>query len=143
MNPPILNQITLIGVGLIGGSFVLDLKRLGLVRHVTGIDVNESNLERALERKVIDSAAVGIQAEHIAAVDLVLIATPVSTLGNICRTIAPFLQTDTVVRDVGSTKQSSLAAFAEHLPQHLPQCVAAHQIDGSDRSGALAAQFGR
>ncbi|MFC2307240.1 MAG: prephenate dehydrogenase/arogenate dehydrogenase family protein, partial [Neisseria elongata] len=35
MNPPILNQITLIGVGLIGGSFVLDLKRLGLVRHVT------------------------------------------------------------------------------------------------------------
>ena len=90
MNPPILNQITLIGVGLIGGSFVLDLKRLGLVRHVTGIDVNKSNLERALERKVIDSAAVGIRAEHIAAADLVLIATPVSTLGNICRTIAPF-----------------------------------------------------
>ena len=116
MNPPILNQITLIGVGLIGGSFVLDLKRLGLVRHVTGIDVNESNLERALERKVIDSAAVGIRAEHIAAADLVLIATPVSTLGDICRTISPFLQPDTVVSDVGSTKQSALAAFAEHLP---------------------------
>ena len=142
MNPPILNQITLIGVGLIGGSFVLDLKRLGLVRHVTGIDVNESNLERALERKVIDSAAVGIRAEHIAEADLVLIATPVSTLGDICRTIAPLLRPDTVVSDVGSTKQSALAAFAEHLPQHLPQCVAAHPIAGSDRSGALAAQFG-
>ena len=142
MNPPILNQITLIGVGLIGGSFVLDLKRLGLVRHVIGIDVNESNLERALERKVIDSATVGIQAEHIAAADLVLIATPVSTLGDICRTIAPFLQPDTVVSDVGSTKQSALAACAQHLPQHLPQCVAAHPIAGSDRSGALAAQFG-
>ena len=142
MNPPILNQITLIGVGLIGGSFVLDLKRLGLVRHVTGIDVNESNLERALERKVIDSAAVGIQAEHIAEADLVLIATPVSTLGDICRTIAPLLRPDTVVSDVGSTKQSALAAFARHLPQHLPQCVAAHPIAGSDRSGALAAQFG-
>lgn len=142
MNPPILNQITLIGVGLIGGSFVLDLKRLGLVRHVTGIDVNESNLERALERKVIDSAAVGIRAEHIAAADLVLIATPVSTLGNICHTIAPFLRPDTVVSDVGSTKQSALAAFTQHLPQHLPQCVAAHPIAGSDRSGALAAQFG-
>ena len=142
MNPPILNQITLIGVGLIGGSFVLDLKRLGLVRHVTGIDVNESNLERALERKVIDSAAVGIQAEHIAEADLVLIATPVSTLSDICRTIAPFLRPDTVVSDVGSTKQSALAAFTQHLPQHLPQCVAAHPIAGSDRSGALAAQFG-
>ena len=142
MNPSILNQITLIGVGLIGGSFVLDLKRLGLVRHVTGIDVNESNLERALERKVIDSAAVGIRAEHIAEADLVLIATPVSTLGNICHTIAPFLRPDTVVSDVGSTKQSALAAFTQHLPQHLPQCVAAHPIAGSDRSGALAAQFG-
>ena len=142
MNPPILNQITLIGVGLIGGSFVLDLKRLGLVRHVVGIDVNKNNLERALERKVIDSAAVGIQAEHIAAADLVLIATPVSTLGDICRTIAPFLRPDTVVSDVGSTKQSALAAFTQHLPQHLPQCVAAHPIAGSDRSGALAAQFG-
>jgi len=142
MNPPILNQITLIGVGLIGGSFILDLKRLGLVRHVTGIDVNESNLERALERKVIDSAAVGIRAEHIAEADLVLIATPVSTLGDICRTIAPFLRPDTVVSDVGSTKQTALAAFAQHLPQHLPQCVAAHPIAGSDRSGALAARFG-
>ena len=71
-----------------------------------------------------------------------LIATPVSTLGDICRTISPFLQPDTVVSDVGSTKQSALAAFAEHLPQHLPQCVAAHPIAGSDRSGALAAQFG-
>ena len=142
MNPPILDQITLIGVGLIGGSFVLDLKRLGLVRYVTGIDVNESNLERALERKVIDSAAVGIRAEHIAAADLVLIATPVSTLSDICRTIAPFLRPDTVVSDVGSTKQSALAAFTQHLPQHLPQCVAAHPIAGSDRSGALAAQFG-
>ena len=43
---------------------------------------------------------------------------------------------------MGSTKQSALAAFAQHLPQHYPRCVAGHPIAGSDRSGALAARFG-
>ena len=53
---PALKQITLIGVGLIGGSFVLDLKRQGLVEKVVGIDLDADNLARALERKVIDEA---------------------------------------------------------------------------------------
>ena len=71
-----------------------------------------------------------------------LIATPVAALAAVCRAAAPLLRPDAIVSDVGSTKQSALAAFAEHLPQHLPRCVAAHPIAGSDRHGALAAQFG-
>lgn len=137
-----LKQITLIGVGLIGGSFVLDLKRLGLVEKVVGIDLNRENLERALERRVIDEAFAEINAESIGGAELVLIATPVSTLPTICRTLAPFLHEHTLVSDVGSTKQSAIAAFARYLPQHLPRCIAAHPIAGSDRHGALAAQFG-
>ena len=139
---PPLKHITLIGVGLIGGSFVLDLKRLGLVEKVVGIDLNRENLDRALERKVIDEAFTEIGAESIGGADLVLIATPVSTLPAICQAIRPFLSAQTLVSDVGSTKQSALAAFAEHLPEHLPNCIAAHPIAGSDRHGALAAQFG-
>ena len=139
---PPLKHITLIGVGLIGGSFVLDLKRLGLVEKVVGIDLNRENLDRALERKVIDEAFTEIGAESIGGADLVLIATPVSTLPSICQAIRPFLSAQTLVSDVGSTKQSALAAFAEHLPEHLPNCIAAHPIAGSDRHGALAAQFG-
>lgn len=137
-----LNRLSLIGVGLIGGSFALDLKKLGLVRHVAGIDTDAENLARALERKVIDSAHAEINAESIEGADLVLVATPVATLPAVCRAAAPFLSPDAVVSDVGSTKQSALAAFSECLPQHLPRCVAAHPIAGSDRSGATAAQFG-
>lgn len=137
-----LKQITLIGVGLIGGSFVLDLKRQGLVEKIVGIDLNAENLARALERKVIDEAHERICGESVAGADWVLIATPVATLPAICRALAPVLSPDTIVSDVGSTKLSALAAFREYLPQHFPQCVASHPIAGSDRHGALAAQFG-
>lgn len=137
-----IDTLALIGVGLIGGSFALDLKRLGAVKHVDGIDVNADNLDRALERKVIDRAFTGISAESIGGADLVLIATPVAALPSVCTQIAPHLSAHSIISDVGSTKQSALEAFRRHLPQRLPNCVAAHPIAGSDRHGALAAQFG-
>lgn len=141
-SPAPLPHIALIGVGLIGGSFMLDLKRQQLAGKVTGIDLNCENLERALERKVIDEAYETVCADSIGGADLVVIATPVATLPAICRAIRPFLKPDALVTDVGSTKQSAVAAFREHLAGHLPRCIAAHPIAGSDRSGALAAQFG-
>lgn len=139
---PPLHRIVLIGVGLIGGSFVLDLQKKGLVHEVAGVDPDADNLSRALERGVIHSAHTGLSPELLHRTDLVLIASPVSTLSGICARLAPLLETHTLVSDVGSTKQSALAAFAQHLPQHLPRCVAAHPIAGSDRHGALAARFG-
>ena len=137
-----LNQITLIGVGLIGGSFVLDLKRHRLAHTIIGIDTSPTNLDRALERRVIDRASSQITPVAIQSSDLVLIATPVASLPAICQALAPLLSPHTIISDVGSTKQATLAAFAQHLPQHYPHCVASHPIAGSDRSGALAAQFG-
>lgn len=138
----VVDKITLIGVGLIGGSFVLDLKRQGLVRHVHGVDVDSENLDRALERRVIDSACTSITVEHIAESELVVIATPVATLPHICQSLRPMLSEKTIVCDVGSTKQSAWQAFEAYLPEHLPYCVATHPIAGSDRHGATAAQFG-
>lgn len=137
-----LQNITLIGVGLIGGSFVLDLKRRGLVRHVTGIDTDKNNLDRALERKVIDSASLQITRDAVADADLVLVATPVATIPDILDALRPVLSAHTWVSDVGSTKVSVIEAFRRHLPDHLHRCIAAHPIAGSDRSGAQAAQFG-
>lgn len=137
-----LKHIVLIGVGLIGGSFVLDLKRLGLVDTVTGIDLDRDNLDRALERRVIDRAYTQIDALSMHEADLAVIATPVSTFSDICRAVRPYLNAHTVVTDVGSTKQSAVQAFRSVLPEHLSRCIAAHPIAGSDRSGALSAQFG-
>lgn len=137
-----LNKLVLIGVGLIGGSFALDLKRLGRVAQVAGVDVDGDNLQRALERGVIDQAHHAIDAAALNGADMVLIATPVAALPAVCRALQPLLPPDALVSDVGSTKRSALAAFQTHLPQHFSRCVAAHPIAGSDRSGALAAQFG-
>lgn len=139
--PPV-RRLALIGVGLIGGSFALDLKRLGLARHVAGIDTDPANLERALSDGLIDSAHTQIDAQSISGADFVLIATPVAALPSVCRALAPQLAPDAVVCDTGSTKQSALAAFAAHLPQHLPHCVAAHPVAGSERHGAAAARHG-
>ncbi|MDO4432987.1 MAG: prephenate dehydrogenase/arogenate dehydrogenase family protein [Alysiella sp.] len=139
---PLLHKITLIGVGLIGGSFVLDAKRHQLTQRVCGIDLDTNNLKRALERRVIDDARTEICASALSDADLVVIATPVATLPEICRQISPLLPENTIISDVGSTKQSTIAAFRQHLPHHFSRCVAAHPIAGSDRSGATAAQFG-
>lgn len=83
INNIMLKKVVLIGVGLIGGSFVLDLKQHQLVQHVFGIDLNAENLERALERRVIDQAHTTIHQEIIQEADLILIATPVATLPKI------------------------------------------------------------
>lgn len=139
---PILNHIALIGVGLIGGSFVLDLKRQGLVRTVTGIDTDRDNLQRALERGVIDRASVAIDADSIGGADLVLIATPVATVPTILTALRPVLPEHTWISDVGSTKISVIEAFRFCLPDRLHRCIAAHPIAGSDKSGADSAQYG-
>lgn len=139
---PILNHIALIGVGLIGGSFVLDLKRQGLVRTVTGIDTDRDNLERALERGVIDRASAVIDADSIGGADLVLIATPVATVPAILTALRPVLPEHTWISDVGSTKISVIEAFRCCLPDSIHRCIAAHPIAGSDKSGADAAQYG-
>lgn len=137
-----INQLTLIGVGLIGGSFALDLKQRGLVNTVVGVDVNAQNLRDALALGVIDHAHTEINAASVGAADLVLIATPVSTLPEICAALTAHLSPRTIISDVGSTKQSALNAFRTHLPQHFAYCVAAHPIAGSEKSGAVAAHTG-
>lgn len=139
---PILNHIALIGVGLIGGSFVLDLKRQGLVRTVTGIDTDRDNLERALERGVIDRASAVINADSIGGADLVLIATPVASVPAVLTALRPVLPEHTWISDVGSTKISVIEAFRRCLPDRLHRCIAAHPIAGSDKSGADSAQYG-
>ncbi|HFC6369774.1 prephenate dehydrogenase [Neisseria lactamica] len=139
---PILNHIALIGVGLIGGSFVLDLKRQGLVRTVTGIDTDRDNLQRALERGVIDRASAVINADSIGGADLVLIATPVASVPAVLTALRPVFPEHTWISDVGSTKISVIEAFRFCLPDSIHRCIAAHPIAGSDKSGADAAQYG-
>lgn len=133
-------QVVLIGVGLIGGSLILDLKRQQLIGSVHGIDLDADNLQRALERKVVDTASTIIN-DAVTQADLVILATPVGTIAGITQALQPYLQAACILIDVGSTKQTTIQAIAKHLPEHYPHFVATHPIAGSDRHGAMAAQF--
>ena len=99
-------QVVLIGVGLIGGSLILDLKRQQLIGAVHGIDLDADNLQRALERKVVDTASTEIN-DIVAQADLVILATPVGTIAGITQALQPYLQAACIIIDVGSTKQTT------------------------------------
>lgn len=136
-----INKLVVIGVGLIGGSFALALKRAGLVGEVVGVGRSAENLQRALQLKVIDTACQDAEQAVIGA-DYVFIATPVGQMAEVMQAIAPNLSATAIITDGGSTKRDVVELYRRHLAAHLPRCVPAHPIAGSDLSGAAAARYG-
>ncbi len=133
--------LVVVGVGLIGGSFALSLKRAGLVGHVIGVGRTRDNLLRALELGVVDEISQDLAAVAPRA-DVVLLASPVGQMGRLMQSMAGKLPAHAIVTDAGSTKSDVAALFRQFLPDHLPRCVPAHPIAGSELSGAAAAQYG-
>src|SRR4051812_3121997 len=97
-----IGTLAIIGVGLIGGSFSLALKKAGLVRRVIGVGRSRENLDTALSLGVIDEATSD-PAAAAAEADVVLLATPVGQFPEVMSHIAPVLREQTVVTDGGST----------------------------------------
>jgi len=135
---PRINKLVVIGVGLIGGSFALALKKARMVRQVVGVGRSRKNLKDALRLGVIDKAETDA-AHAVAGADLVLVGAPVGQMPGIFARIAPFLSAHTVVTDAGSTKQDVINAARKHLGSHFPMFVPAHPIAGTEHSGAAAA----
>lgn len=133
-----INKLVVIGVGLIGGSFALALKKARIVRQVVGVGRSRKNLQLALRRGVIDKAETDA-ARAVADADLVLVGAPVGQMPAIFARIAPALPAHAVVTDAGSTKQDVIAAARRHLGAHFAQFVPAHPIAGTEMSGAGAA----
>lgn len=135
---PRIGKLVVIGVGLIGGSFALALKKARMVRQVVGVGRSRKNLKDALRLGVIDKAETDA-AHAVADADLVLVGAPVGQMPGIFARIAPALSPHTVVTDAGSTKQDVIAAARKHLGAHFPMFVPAHPIAGTEHSGAAAA----
>jgi prephenate dehydrogenase len=135
---PKIGKLVVIGVGLIGGSFALALKRARAVKLVVGVGRTRRNLADALELGIIDEATqdAGLAVQDA---DLVLLATPVGQMPALMRSIAPRLAPHTVVTDAGSTKSDVIAHARKHLAGRLARFVPAHPIAGTERSGAAAA----
>lgn len=135
---PLIGKLVVCGVGLIGGSFALALRRAGAVGEVSGVGRSRAALERARELGVIDRIAEN-WADALAGADLVLLAAPVGQMDAIMTAMAPHLQPGTVVSDAGSTKGDVVAAARARLGAQLAQVVPAHPIAGAEKSGVDAA----
>ena len=127
------------GVGLIGGSVALSLKKAGFVTHITGVGRSEKSLQEALRLGVIDAADTNIN-KALNDADLVLIAAPVAQTASILRSIKPHLNSKTVITDAGSTKGDVLACAREILGEQFDQFVGGHPIAGAEKSGVAAAK---
>lgn len=132
------NKIVIFGVGLIGGSFALALKKAGAVRHVVGMGRSGASLERAKTLGIIDEIGASVP-QALSDADLVLIAAPVAQTEAILASIKPHLEEGTVVTDAGSTKTDVVASARAALGEKLAQFVPAHPIAGRESNGPEAA----
>lgn len=136
--PYIFKRIAIFGVGLIGGSFALALKKAGAVQQVVGVGRSLASLQRAQELGIIDQIATSVEVA-VRGADLILIAAPVAQTAAILTAIQPYLQAGTVVTDAGSTKADVVAAAQRIMGEKLAQFVPAHPIAGRELNGPEAA----
>jgi prephenate dehydrogenase len=138
MNETHFNKVVVFGVGLIGGSFSLALRKAGAVGEVVGFGRSSATLEEAKRLGILDRIGNDVDKE-VCDADIVLLATPVAQMTEILARIAPYLGAGTLVTDGGSTKSDVVAAARATLGGKLAQFIPAHPIAGAEKSGAAAA----
>ena len=130
-------NIAIIGLGLMGGSFALDVKSVISNSIIYGIDSSDLNLSNALELGLIDQA---ISYDDLFKMDLVLIAVPVSHSLIIIPMVLDKINDDALVFDVGSTKETICEVLKNHPKRS--NFLAAHPMAGTEFSGPKAAHKG-
>ncbi len=136
-----LGKLVIFGVGLIGGSLALALKRRKAAARIVGVGRSRANLLAARRLGMIDEIATD-PALAVQDADLVLLAVPLGQTAAVLAQIAPHLAMKTVVTDAGSTKRDVIAHAREFLGAAFARFVPAHPIAGTEKSGARAAFAG-
>ncbi|MEM9931548.1 MAG: prephenate dehydrogenase [Bacteroidota bacterium] len=127
--------VTIVGIGLIGGSLGITLKENGFATRVIGVDAKPENLHKATRRRLIDDEMS--LAEGVSVADVVILATPVDAMKKLLPEILDRLSDKQTVVDVGSTKELLLEAVDEH--PNRARFVACHPMAGTEFSGPEAA----
>jgi prephenate dehydrogenase len=131
------NRVTIIGVGLIGGSLARVLKEKCLAAEIIGTGRSRETLELALRLGVIDSLGKGA-AHAVEKADLVVLASPVGAFENVVREIAAHLKKGAVLTDVGSVKGELVRKIEALLPEGV-HYVPGHPIAGKEKFGVAEA----
>jgi prephenate dehydrogenase len=128
-------KIAIIGLGLIGGSLAKEFRVQG--HQVFGIDTNGNHAKQALDLALVEKM---ISLAEIKTMDVVVLAIPVDILPQVTLTVLDIIANNTLVFDVGSTKEAVCKAIANHSKR--ANFVAVHPIAGTEFSGPKAAHLG-
>ncbi|WP_276484594.1 prephenate dehydrogenase [Paraflavitalea pollutisoli] len=129
------NTVTIVGVGLISGSFSIALKQKGLAKKVIGVSRTEASAQKALELGLIDEALP--LEEAVKQSDLIYVAIPVDATIPVMRQVMDLVTDQQIVADAGSTKNALCAALSDHPMRS--RFVATHPMWGTEYSGPEAA----
>lgn len=131
-------RATIVGLGLIGGSFALSLRKSGLATELIGVDWNPDHAAQAVALGLVDNILNSDEA--LSTADLVVLAIPVNSLHTFLPHVLDVIKDDAVVIDAGSTKSSICKVVTNHPKRK--QFVAAHPIAGTENYGPTAAFHG-
>ena len=131
-------KLTVIGLGLIGGSMAIDLRKAGFAHEITGVDANPDNAQEALRLGIIDR--IDTLENAVTKADMVIIAIPVDKVLQTLTRVLDLISDQTTVIDVGSTKKLIAQAVENHPKRR--NYVAAHPMSGTENSGPTAALEG-
>jgi len=129
-------QVTIIGVGLIGGSLGLAIKHQKIAKHVVGYGRRRDALDEAVSIHAIDRYSLTLS-DAVKDADLVVLATPVGTFENLTHLMIPHLKKGAIVTDVGSVKGDLVETLSSLMPRHR-YFVGGHPIAGREKSGVMA-----
>lgn len=131
-------KITIIGLGLIGGSLAKDLRKTKFATEITGVDSNEANANKAIELGLVDR--IENLDRGIAGKDIIIVAIPVDNELELLPYILDNINSNTTVTDMGSTKKTITDLIKGHPKRK--QFVPAHPMSGTEDSGPAAALEG-
>ena len=131
-------KTTIIGLGLIGGSIAIDLRKSGLATSLTGVEVNKDHAQKALELGLVDQI-LSLE-DAVKDADLIITAIPVNYIRTVLLKVLDIVGDKTIIVDTGSTKSSICNAVSGHSKRE--QFVAAHPLAGTENSGPEAAFSG-
>ncbi|MDO8885299.1 prephenate dehydrogenase [Candidatus Oleimmundimicrobium sp.] len=130
-------QVSIIGVGLIGGSLGLAIKNLPNSPKVVGVTRRQDTIDKAKKIGAIDEGTLSME-EGVKGSDIIFVATPVGVVVDIVKKILPFLNENCIVTDVGSTKFNICHSVEEFLPSKI-HFIGGHPMTGSEHEGISAA----
>ena len=129
------NRITIIGVGLIGGSIGLAIRKRRLAKEVVGVFRRSSTMRKALRKKAVDRATMNIK-EGVKGADIIIIASPVYSIPDLARGAMRYAGPGAIITDVGSTKSWVMKQIAGiKRPRLSASFVGSHPMAGSEHAG--------